>query len=47
MRRLASQEFNKYAEDNDEDYDVCSESQTDLVRALFIYLYGMPCYRLG
>ncbi|KAH9975588.1 hypothetical protein BJV77DRAFT_1054975 [Russula vinacea] len=30
VRRLASQEFNKYAEDNDEDYDVCLESQTDL-----------------
>ena len=47
MQRLASQEFNKYAEDDDEDYDVCSQSQMDLVRALFIYLHGMPCYQLG
>ena len=47
VRRLASQEFNKYAEDDDEDYDVCSQSRMDLVRALFIYLHGMPCYQLG
>jgi hypothetical protein len=48
VRRLASQEFNKYAEDDDEDYDdVFGKPNGSCACSFFILFYILVCHAIG
>ena len=48
VRRLASQEFNKYAEDDDEDYDdVFGKPNGSCACSFYLFIYILVCHAIG